>query len=302
MLHHPAGTDRTPARTTLCHRAHLRTVAALTATGAVTGLIAGCSTASQAAAPPTRGGLWTSYQPAKSDDHAWARDFLRQRRLPEGVAEQLNKRLKLREKIGIQGRTCGNSDVAYDPEERRVELCYEFVDEVRELFEDDAADAADESGTADAEADSAAIDGKIADKTAGVVTETLYHEVAHALIDRLDLPFVGREEDVADQFAAYHLIPQGKAGRAAVLAAADNYLLYAGQTDPADIDFADEHLPDAARAANYYCYVYGSAPDRHRSLVDGERLTKERAELCEDEYDDLRRGWSTLLAPYETSR
>ncbi|WP_431043825.1 DUF4344 domain-containing metallopeptidase [Streptomyces sp. P1-3] len=301
MLHHPAGPDRIPARTTLCHRAHLRTVAALTATGAVTGLIAGCSTASQAAAPPTRGGLWTSYQPAKSDDQAWARDFLRQRRLPERVAERLNKRLKLRAKIGIEGRTCGDSDVAYDPEERRVELCYEFVDEVRELFEDDAADA---EGDRDADAAGEAGAGAVAieDKTAGVVTETLYHEVAHALIDRLDLPFVGREEDVADQFAAYHLIPQGKAGRAAVLAAADNYLLYAGQTDPADIDFADEHLPDAARAANYYCYVYGSAPDRHRSLADGERLTKERAELCEDEYEDLRRGWSTLLAPYETSR
>ncbi|WFB08904.1 DUF4344 domain-containing metallopeptidase [Streptomyces sp. LX-29] len=305
MLHHPAGVLRIPARSTR-RRASVRTLAALAAAGVVTGLIAGCSTQSQAAAPPTRGGLSTAYGPAKGGGQERARDFLRTRRLLEHVAGRLGDRLRLppRVEIALTGRSCGSSDVAYDPEKGRVELCYEFVDEVRELFEDEAA-GSDAAGSVDADAEGASaarVADAVADKTAGVVTETLYHEVAHALIDRLELPIVGREEDVADQFAAFNLIPQGSAGRAAVLAAAENYALYAEQTDPRDIDFADEHLPDASRAANYRCYVYGSAPRSHDDLVDGELLTKARAELCEDEYADLRRGWGELLAPYETAR
>ncbi|KUJ67041.1 hypothetical protein ACZ90_32075 [Streptomyces albus subsp. albus] len=325
----------------------------LAATGVMTGLIAGCGAESQAAAPPTRGGLWTAYHSADGERNVRARDFLRHRRLPEQIAERLNKRLSVRTRIGIVGRACGDSDVSYDPEKGRIDLCYEFVDEVRGMFSERAesavADARD--GGSGSSGDSHAgyvptsrgnlpgarveqttdlgrrattsrkartgrttglgdrttdpgdrAGGDLDERTAGVVTETLYHEIAHALIDRLDLPIVGREEDVADQFAAYNLVPQGARGRAALLAAADNYTLYAERTDPQDIDYSDEHLPDAARSANYRCYLYGAAPGRERALVDGERLTKARAELCEDEYHDLRRGWTVLLAPYRTSR
>jgi Putative metallopeptidase len=137
------------------------------------------------------------------------------------------------------------------------------------------------------------------ERTAGAITETLYHEAAHALIDTLDLAPTGREEDVADQFAAYRLIPQGPAGRAAILAASDNYAQSAGARAPGDVDFADEHPPDATRAANYRCYLYGSAPKENRHLVDGRLLTRQRAAGCADEYDALRRGWDRLLRPYE---
>ncbi|MEU3872519.1 MULTISPECIES: DUF4344 domain-containing metallopeptidase [Streptomyces] len=280
MLHHVGPGPRRPAR---AWRART-----LVAAGVCTAALAtGCGPQSQAAAPPARGGLSVSYDvptAGESDERA----FLKERRLPERVADDLNGSLRLRKRIDIIGTTCKkDATPEYDPETARIVLCYGFVREVRSMFEADGAAAP-------------------ADRTAGVISETLYHEAAHALIDRLDLPFTGREEDVADQFAAYRLLDQGAPGRAALLAAADNYAQYARESDPSDTDPSDEHAPDAVRSANYRCYLYGAARgpaagERPR-LVDGKRLSKERAALCEQEYASLRRGWTRLLAPYAAAR
>ncbi|MEV0261666.1 DUF4344 domain-containing metallopeptidase [Streptomyces sp. NPDC050617] len=293
MLHHAGGRSR-PSDRMRRRRALGRTAAAL----AVMGVCAAATTAcvgdeSQAAASPTSGGLSVSYEPAKSGKER-GRAFLRERRIPERVARDVGARVRLPSDVTIVARSCGDSEQdVYDAETGRIVICYGTVEELHGMFEEALGDGGADSGDGRRTADA---------KTAGVVTETLYHEIAHALKDRLRLPVTGREEDVADQFAAYSLIPKGPSGVAAVLDAAESYALYARDTDPEDIDFSDEHAPDAARAANYRCYVYGSAPARHKKLVDGETLTEERAELCEGEYQDMRRGWDALLEPYRTSR
>ncbi|MEV0278123.1 DUF4344 domain-containing metallopeptidase [Streptomyces sp. NPDC050610] len=301
MLHHAGGRSR-PSDRGRRRRALGRTAAAL----AVMGVCAGATTAcvgdeSQAAASPTSGGLPVSYEPAKGGAGAEGRAFLMERRIPERVARAVGERVRLPADVKIVARSCGDSEQdVYDAETGRIVICYGSVAEIRGMFEEALGEALGDG------ADDGADDGDsrraVDAKTAGVLTETLYHEIAHALKDKLRLPVTGREEDVADQFAAYSLIPEGSSGVAAILDAAESYTLYARDTDPEDVDFSDEHSPDAARAANYRCYVYGSAPARHKKLVDGETLTKERAELCEGEYQDLRRGWDALLKPYRVSR
>ncbi|MEV4442470.1 DUF4344 domain-containing metallopeptidase [Streptomyces sp. NPDC049577] len=276
MLHHPGDGPRPR---------DLRRARALVAAGVcVASLVALCGCArSQAAASPTGGGLSVSYEtPGSGPDE---RAFLHDRELPEQVAADLNSTLRpLPEPVRITGRSCEKDGVPeYDPRSSRIVLCYGFVQEVRSMFR-----------TAARGGDGRAQD--VDERTAGVVTETLYHEAAHALIDKLDLAFTGHEEDVADQFAAYRLIARGASGRAALLAAADNYAQYAEDEDREDADPSDEHAPDAARSANYRCYLYGADPQRYANLVDGKRLSKERAGLCQEEYRALRRGWSRLLA------
>ncbi|MFI1970399.1 DUF4344 domain-containing metallopeptidase [Streptomyces cinnamoneus] len=283
MLHH-AGTG--PRITARAWRAR-----ALVAAGvlAATVLATGCGPGSQAAASPTRGGLSVSYEAPEGGGagERAARAFLTDRRLAEQVAQDVNASVRLPKGVEIVGRSCDKDDTPeYHPQTGRIALCYGFVGEVRRMF---AADPSSGAGDPD-------------ERTAGVITETLYHEAAHALLDKLDLPFTGREEDVADQFAAYRLLRQGKKGRAALLAAADNYDQYARESGPDDFDPSDEHAPDSVRSVNYRCYLYGSAPDASRDMVGRQGLTEERAELCEEEYDALRRGWNTLLRPYATGR
>ncbi|MEU7044259.1 DUF4344 domain-containing metallopeptidase [Streptomyces varsoviensis] len=292
MLHHAGGRSG-PAGRRRRRRALGRALAALAVVGVCAGATAACvGDESQAAASPTSGGLSVSYEPAKGDG-AKGRTFLMERRIAERVARAVGERVRLPSDIKIVAKSCGDSEQdVYDAETGRIVICYGTVTELHGMF------AEAHSGGADDANGRRVVDAK----TDGVLTETLYHEIAHALKDKLRLPVTGREEDVADQFAAYSLIPQGPSGVAAVLDAAESYSLYARDTSPEDIDFSDEHSPDAVRAANYRCYVYGSAPARHKKLVDGETLTKERAELCEGEYQDLRRGWDALLEPYRTHR
>ncbi|WP_274563913.1 DUF4344 domain-containing metallopeptidase [Streptomyces spiramyceticus] len=248
-------------------------------TTALTGLSAALVTAAAPGqAVGQSRGFVAAYEKAGRGD-ADEKAFLKKHRLLDTVSAKLNRQLKIPATITVAGKSCGNSDVAYDPETAKVEVCYEFVAEVRDMFKD-------------------ARSKNVSDKTAGVVTETLYHEAAHALIHKLDLPFTGREEDAADQFAAYNLIPQGAKGQRALLAAAENYDLYAKDQPLEEIDFSDEHTPHAARSATYRSYLHGAAPKRWKKLVDGKHLTRARADFSEDEYRDLRQGWSHLLKPH----
>ena len=65
------------------------------------------------------------------------------------------------------------------------------------------------------------------DVIAGAFFDVFLHEVAHAVFDFLNLPVLGREEDAADQVAAYVMLSFGK-DEAVRLTTAAMYL-YAGE-------------------------------------------------------------------------
>jgi hypothetical protein len=45
---------------------------------------------------------------------------------------------------------------------------------------------------------------------AGLTADVFLHETGHAVFDMLEIPFLGREEDAADQFSAYILLQLAK--------------------------------------------------------------------------------------------
>ncbi|MFD6432570.1 DUF4344 domain-containing metallopeptidase [Streptomyces venezuelae] len=253
-----------------------RAVALVGAASAAVGVLAACTPDALPAAEPAAWGI--SYETPKRGSGAEA-EFLRERRLLEGVRSSLAEQVRLPDGVTMTAKSCKDAEAEYDPETGRIVVCYEFVAETRELFHGDGRSVVDE-------------------RVEGALRETLYHEGAHALMDKWELPFVGREEDVADQFAAHQLIRQGARGQRHLAAVADAYRLYAADDDPEDIDFSDEHSPDVTRAANYRCWLYGARPDTHERLVDDTVLTRDRSEGCEEEWEALRRGWEHLLQPY----
>jgi Putative metallopeptidase len=52
------------------------------------------------------------------------------------------------------------------------------------------------------------------------------------------------------------------------------------------------------RFFNIVCWVYGQNPEKYSPMVKQGVLPEERAVRCEDEYRQLAKSWSTLLAPY----
>jgi hypothetical protein len=134
---------------------------------------------------------------------------------------------------------------------------------------------------------------------------TFYHETGHMVVDLYELPATGREEDVADQLAAYILLtpgPDGKLDPGSVQAVKDfarAFEAYSQRRGEIDQNtFADTHSLDETRMYNLECWVYGADPDSNADLVNDGLLPEDRADRCADEYAQLSAAWDTLLGPY----
>ena len=138
-----------------------------------------------------------------------------------------------------------------------------------------------------------------ADAIVGPTLEVFLHEVGHALFDYLSVPVLGREEDAADQFAAYLLLQFAKNdARRLIAGVAYSYRLDAAKPTTKKDPFADEHGLPAQRFYNVLCTAYGADSKLFADLVEKGYLPKERAEGCEGEYEQVTHAMTKLIRPY----
>jgi hypothetical protein len=142
----------------------------------------------------------------------------------------------------------------------------------------------------------------------GPVVDTFLHEASHALFHLLEIPLLGREEDAADQMAAYYVLqfPQEKkrrlilggayawASELKVRKARDLYRPRLGVGR--HVTFADEHGTPAQRLYNLLCIAYGSDKELFADVVEKGYLPLDRADWCEDEYRQIDFAYRKLIA------
>lgn len=134
----------------------------------------------------------------------------------------------------------------------------------------------------------------------GVSRHILLHEVAHLLIDRLDLPVLGQEEDAADNFATLVLIALNTPEADKALAeTAATWLLreYEGEEE-GDGFFFSEHAPDPQRAFRILCHLVGVDQEFYGPLASDLGVFTEDLEGCEPALDLAARSWAQVLAPH----
>lgn len=202
---------------------------------------------------------------------------LRRMGLLEDAVAALNAQLRLPRAVSVRLVECGESNAYYDPEAYEIQMCLELMEDMAGVLDGQFEDASVES-----------------DALTGAWMGTLLHEVGHALVHVMDLPITGREEDVVDQLSAWMLISAGDAD--AVLGYAATYYTESGEVGAAD--FAGVHALNEQRYFNLLCWAYGSDPEAADELTASWELPSERAELCADEYAQMDRAWSRLLAPH----
>jgi hypothetical protein len=131
------------------------------------------------------------------------------------------------------------------------------------------------------------------------VTETLYHEFAHALIDLLSLPVFGPEEYAADMLAIVMMNRLNDEATTVRLArdVAHAYMRDASSYENAGRAHAnwDKHPSNQQRYYNLVCLIYGANPTRRERLADEMDLPEDRAETCKEEFDMTNRAWSAVL-------
>jgi hypothetical protein len=171
---------------------------------------------------------------------------------------------------------------AYDSSTRTLVVGYPFVQYIANTFN---------SANPDISAKDLAI------STDNVVDFVLLHEMGHALIDQLEIPITGKEEDSADSLATTITAEAIPEGGDYALDFADFFSLL--QEDPSkltEVDFWDEHSLDIQRANEAVCLVYGSDPKKYAGLED--YIPDDRLARCPDEWTQISTSWDKLLTPY----
>lgn len=127
-----------------------------------------------------------------------------------------------------------------------------------------------------------------------VVTHVVAHELAHALIREFDLPLLGNEEVIADDFATLfvaRVMPDR--AEAVVHDRARSLLVEAGGAEPA---MGAEHPPDERRALRAVCLLHGFDPDRY-GAPDWAGLSEDDLGGCREAAPEIARGWRRVLEP-----
>lgn len=123
-----------------------------------------------------------------------------------------------------------------------------------------------------------------------------YHELGHALIDVMELPVFGQEEDAADT-ASILLIDATFDTATATDIAYDAALGFAAEANATgdDIEWSDVHGADLQRYYNLVCLFYGADPNTRDDFAADMGLPQERAEGCEEEYDLAESSWGPVF-------
>ncbi|WP_422744449.1 DUF4344 domain-containing metallopeptidase [Mycobacterium sp. WMMD1722] len=236
------------------------------------------------------GRMIVSYEDATTPEAQNGKRIMADAKFLEDVADETSQMLKLPQDIPLIGRQCGEANAYWSPADQAMTICYEDADAGFTVF-------------------SKANDPDPVASTLGAERATFYHELGHATIDIYDLPFTGREEDVADQLAAVLLLEPDETGTADpenVQAAVDWARIWedsaAQNGSPEDFPFWDAHEYDLARMYNFECWIYGSNPEANAFILDtgpdSGTLPEDRAQDCPQEWERMSRAWDEMLDPY----
>jgi Putative metallopeptidase len=223
------------------------------------------------------------YVAPKNPAHQPIYDRLKQGRFLEKAQEFLSP-FRLPRPLLMKTEGCdGESNAWYEND--AITLCYEYIEE---MWRNAPTETTPDGITP--------VDALVAP-----VFDTVLHEFGHAIFEILKIPVFGREEDGADQVAAYIALQLGKdQARRQIAGVAYAYMTEAkaeAKTTPKLERFANEHGTPAQRFYNLLCIAYGAKPEVFADLRE-RYLPKDRAEGCEEEYKQVAFAFESLIGPH----
>jgi hypothetical protein len=206
------------------------------------------------------------------------------------MLEQLSEFLapvRLPHKLLLLARECGfinaqyTIDAQYAPLWWRVDICYEYIEGLEHM------------GPRQGEASAFSYEEAVLGALVGVVL----HECGHAAFDMLDVPVMGREEDAADQVAAFLALQFSKdVARLVIRGFAYQWKSFPDHTEFRQ--FADEHGTASQRFYNTLCLAYGGDAQTFREFVDQGWLPAARAAGCASEYQQVKEAFAATILPF----
>ena len=226
-----------------------------------------------------------AYVPPDNAKYAPIMQRLKDRQLLEKLAAFLSP-MQLPHPFFLITRECKEPNAFYNPSAWRIEICYEIIEFVEKL----------------APQPDAPVDGFTHDEVViGSFVGVLMHEVGHAAFDMFNVPVFGREEDAADEMAAF-IAGQFNKEVAFKVTRGFAYLWQsfgrAGGEPKEWADFAGEHGANQQRYYNVLCMGYGADPALFKDFIDKGWLPKERSAHCGAEYQQVRLAFGKTVLPF----
>ncbi len=221
------------------------------------------------------------YKSSDNQLHQAFKEGLEQTKIFQILTDHLiDSGLIMRTDVTIIFRDCGEANAFYRPDNYSITMCYDLISQVAYDLQKINQNPTPEEALLNSLYASIFV---------------FYHELGHALIDILELPAVGKEEDAVDQFSAFMLINSGD--KELSDEAIFNAAVWFGQNP--DVPAWDEHAPNDVRFYNLLCLVYGSNPSEYPQLVE---YLNNRADRCDEEFKKAWDSWNQLLLPHFAKR
>ncbi len=127
------------------------------------------------------------------------------------------------------------------------------------------------------------------------IVSIFYHELGHAIIDKMSVPIFGQEEDAADVLSILMIdqVYDEESAEDIAYDAALGFLADAEQVE--ELAFWGVHGLGEQRFYNLICLFYGANPADRISFAEDLGLPEERADSCPEEYDQAIFSWGVVL-------
>lgn len=135
----------------------------------------------------------------------------------------------------------------------------------------------------------------LSQSTQDALLHVVAHEIGHAMLREFDLPVLGPEEDIADDFATifvYQVMPD----RAEAIVAAR---ARQNMADGGDAVMFGEYRSDDQRAGRSVCVLYAQDPSRFERLAQQFGLEGDEASACRDFGTEVARSWRRVIDAYK---
>jgi hypothetical protein len=207
------------------------------------------------------------------------KERLQKRRLLEEFSQFLAP-LRLPLKIRLITKECETANAFFNFVDMSITMCYELIAEI----ENRAPKTRTPEGITRQEA------------IVGEVVGTMLHEAGHMISRLFLLPVLGREEDTADQIAAFVMLQFGKDVARTLIRGevhgwnwrARNYLTA----------YWGVHSTNLQRQHTYLCIAYGGDPATFQDLVNNGWLPKTRAANCAKDYKQVELAFNKTILPH----
>ena len=235
--------------------------------------------------------IHVEYVPPKNPEHQKIYDMVKQRRTLETV-QKIFSPFRLPVDLIIKTVECdGVANAWYQREGKQPtgSVCYEYLQEIWKRMPKEMMEA----GVTQTDA------------ICGQLFFAVAHELGHAMFDIFDVPVFGRQEDAADQFAAFIMLQfGGEQSRRLIKGAAYAYYDYVKNfkekpkvTLPLAA-FSSDHGTPEERYFSLLCTAYGYDDKLFAAVVEKEYLPQSRAKKCKFEYDDLKFAFHQVFSPH----